>query len=79
MIGKDSIMYSLRNLAHRKGRSFLTVFSILVGIATIFIFISYGYGLYDYTENLASGSSAEKLLIMAKGARWTGGRNGLLN
>lgn len=68
MIGKDSINYSLRNLWHRKGRSFLTVFSILVGIATIFIFISFGWGLYNYTDSFTTGSSADKLLILTKGA-----------
>ena len=67
MIGKDSIIYSLRNLNKRKGRSFLTVFSILVGIATIFIFISFGLGLYNYTNSFTTGSSANKLLITAKG------------
>ena len=67
MINTESVNYSLRNLKHRKGRIFLTVFSILVGIATIFIFISFGYGLYNYTQELASGSSADKLIIMAKG------------
>ncbi len=67
MINIESINYSLRNLKHRKARSFLTVFSILVGISVIFIFISFGYGLYNYTEELSSGSSADKLIIMAKG------------
>ena len=64
----ESIKYSLRNLNHRKGRSFLTVFSIMVGIATIFIFISFGYGLYNYTESFTTSSSADKLLILAKGS-----------
>jgi putative ABC transport system permease protein len=67
-MNEESIRYSLRNLNHRKGRSFLTVFSILVGIATIFIFISFGWGLYNYTDSFTTGSSADKLLIMAKGA-----------
>ena len=67
MINTESVRYSLRNLRHRKGRSFLTVFSILVGIVTIFIFISFGLGLYNYTQELTSGSSANKVLILAKG------------
>jgi len=67
MINTESVRYSLRNLKHRKGRSFLTVFSILVGITTIFIFLSFGMGLYNYTQSIASGSSANKVLIMAKG------------
>ncbi|PJE81873.1 hypothetical protein COU58_00090 [Candidatus Pacearchaeota archaeon CG10_big_fil_rev_8_21_14_0_10_32_42] len=67
MINAESIRYSLRNIKHRKGRSFLTVFSILIGIATIFIFISFGLGLYKYTQEFASDSSADKILILAKG------------
>jgi putative ABC transport system permease protein len=63
----ESIQYSLRNIKHRKTRSFLTVFSILIGIATIFIFISFGYGLYNYIGQLSSSSSANKLIIQSKG------------
>jgi len=63
----ESIQYSLRNIRHRKGRSFLTVFSILMGIATIFLFISFGAGLYNYIDEVASGSSANKLIVQSKG------------
>lgn len=52
----------------KKGRSALTIFSILIGITTIFIFISFGYGLYNYTEELASGSSADKIMIQPASA-----------
>lgn len=68
MINIETILYSLRNLEQRKGRSALTVFSVLIGIATIFIFISFGYGLYNYTEELASGSSADKIMIQPASA-----------
>ena len=68
MINWESVLYSLRNLKKRKGRSFLTLFSILIGIATIFIFISFGLGLYNYTNELSSSSSADKILIMPAGA-----------
>ncbi|MBT3416631.1 ABC transporter permease [Candidatus Woesearchaeota archaeon] len=68
MINKESMNYSLRNFNKNKGRSLLTIFSILVGITTIFIFISFGYGLYDYTNELTSGSSADKVLIIPKTA-----------
>jgi putative ABC transport system permease protein len=68
----ESINYSLRNLKHRKGRSAMTIFSILVGIATIFLFISFGLGLYTYTESFTTSSSADKILIMAKGSGVSG-------
>jgi len=67
MISKESVKYSLRNLSHRKTRSAFTIISILVGITTIFIFVSFGLGLYDYIDELSSASSADKLLIQPKG------------
>ncbi|MFA5173846.1 MAG: ABC transporter permease [Candidatus Pacearchaeota archaeon] len=67
MIGKEIILYSLKNLLHRKARSFLTIFSILIGIATIFIFISFGIGLYSYINDLAAGSSVDKVIIQPIG------------
>ena len=67
MIGIEGIRYSLRNLFHRKGRSLLTILSIFIGIATIFIFVSFGLGLYGYMNDLLVGSSADKIVIMAKG------------
>jgi putative ABC transport system permease protein len=67
MIGKENIKYSLRNLSHRKTRSAFTIISILVGITTIFIFVSFGLGLYKYIGDLSSASSADKVLIQPKG------------
>jgi len=68
LISKESINYSLRNLKHRKSRSFLTILSIFVGITTIFIFLSFGLGLVGYINELTSSSSADKVLIMPKGS-----------
>lgn len=67
MISKESIKYSLRNLSHRKTRSAFTIISILAGIATIFIFVSFGLGLYKYIGEMSSASSADKILIQPKG------------
>ena len=67
VISEESIRYSLRNLKMRKYRSFLTILSIFVGIASIFIFISFGLGLFNYVEGFTTESSADKLLIQAKG------------
>jgi putative ABC transport system permease protein len=68
MISKENIMYSLKNLWMRKSRSFLTLLSIFIGITTIFIFISFGWGLYDYVNDFATGSSADKFTVAGKGA-----------
>ena len=73
MISFESIKYSLKNIAHRKSRSALTIFSVFIGIVTIFIFISFGWGLYDYVNGIASSSSADKITIQPKG----GGAPGL--
>jgi putative ABC transport system permease protein len=67
MINKELIKYSLKHIAHRKSRSLLTIFSILVGITTIFIFVSFGQGLFDYVNELKSSSGADKVTIMPKG------------
>jgi len=67
VISKESVKYSLNNIKKSKARSVLTIISIFVGIATIFIFVSYGWGLYDYIDEFTSSSSADKLLIQPKG------------
>ena len=67
VISRESIRYSLNNIKQSKARSILTILSIFVGIATIFIFVSYGWGLYDYIDEFTSSSSADKLMIMPKG------------
>ena len=67
MIRKESVKYSLNNLKKRKTRSLLTILSIFVGIATIFLFISFGLGLYNYVNSFISESSADKVTIQPKG------------
>ena len=63
----ENIKYSLNNIAHRKTRSLLTILSIFLGISTIFIFISFGWGLYDYIDSVAAGGSSDKVMIQPKG------------
>lgn len=67
MIGPESIRYSLNNLKQRKARSFLTTVSIFIGIATIFVFISFGLGLYNYVNDFVTGSSADKVIVQPVG------------
>ena len=67
VFSKESIKYSMNNMKRSKARSILTILSIFVGIATIFIFVSFGWGLYDYIDEFTSSSSADKLLIQSKG------------
>jgi putative ABC transport system permease protein len=67
IISKENIKYSFNNIKQSKARSILTILSIFVGIATIFIFVSFGWGLYDYIDEFTSSSSADKILIQPKG------------
>ena len=67
MLGIESIKYSLRNLLQRKARSLITILSVFIGIATIFIFISFGIGLFAYVHEIAKETGVDKFLIQAKG------------
>ena len=66
MFDKENIKYSLKNIKKSKSRSFLTILSIMVGIATISIFVSFGIGLYYYVDEISSSSTADKVLITPK-------------
>jgi putative ABC transport system permease protein len=68
MINQEGIKYVLRNLKNRKTRTFLTSLSILIGIITIFVFISFGLGLYNYIEEFSQGSAVDKVVIQPRGA-----------
>lgn len=72
MISTESIKYSLRNLYARKSRSLFTILSISVGIATIFIFVSFGLGLVGYVDEVSSESSAQLVLVQPRGGGGTG-------
>jgi len=67
LISKESVVYSLRNLRHSKSRSFLTILSMSIGIATIFIFVSFGLGLVEYTNELKTSSAINKINIQPRG------------
>lgn len=67
MFEPEVVKYSLSNLWQRRARSLFTIVSIFIGIATIFIFVSFGWGLYDYIDELSSSSSADKVIIQPKG------------
>tara|TARA_Y100000310_G_scaffold140092_1_gene139443 strand:+ start:14521 stop:15738 length:1218 start_codon:yes stop_codon:yes gene_type:complete len=67
IISQDTAKYALRNLEHRKGRSFLTIISIFVGITAIFVFVSFGLGLQAYISEFTTQTSADKISIMPKG------------
>lgn len=63
----ELLKYAKNNLLIRKTRTFLTILSIFVGIATIFIFISFGLGLFSFIQELAGESSLDKFIVQARG------------
>ncbi|MEM3374473.1 MAG: FtsX-like permease family protein [Candidatus Woesearchaeota archaeon] len=63
----EDIKYGLKNIYMKKIRSFLTVLSILIGIAAVYALMSFGLGIQHYITNLAYESGADKLFITAKG------------
>jgi putative ABC transport system permease protein len=63
----EILKYAKSNLLMRKTRTFLTILSIFVGITTIFIFISFGLGLYAYIQELAGESSLDKFIVQGRG------------
>ena len=67
MISQEGIKYVLRNLNNRKTRTFLTSLSILIGIITIFVFISFGAGLYYYIQEMSESSGVDKIVIQPRG------------
>jgi putative ABC transport system permease protein len=79
LLGKESINYSLRSIRARKSRSFFTVFSIMIGITTMFIFISFGMGLYKYVQDFSSSSSADKIIVQSKAVSGAGATSGVFS
>ena len=58
----------MKNIVARKTRSLLTILSIFIGISAIFIFASFGLGLYTYVEEVAESSGIDKFMVQAKGS-----------
>jgi len=66
-INLEVIRYSLRNLKNKKTRSFLTIVSISIGITAIFVFVSFGLGLFAYIQEFTTQGTIDKIAIMPKG------------
>ena len=66
MIG-DLINYIIQNIRHRFTRSSLTILSILIGIMSIFVLISFGEGLRNYMNVMAEEMGTDKLIAQPKG------------
>ena len=63
----EELKYTLKNIANRKLRSFLTVLSILIGITSIFALVSFGLGIDKYINEIGEEAGTDILYIMARG------------
>ena len=72
MINIALIKYSFENLRKRKLRSFLTILSVLIGITSITVLISFGYGISSYVSEISNKMGNDKLIVQAKGFSFTG-------
>jgi putative ABC transport system permease protein len=63
----DLIKYALLNVKKRKLRSSLTVLSILIGVTAIYALVSFGVGLQNYIDVLASEAGVDKMFLQARG------------
>jgi len=67
MIKPSLIKYSLENIYKRRRRSWLTIVSVLIGIASITALISFGYGISFYVSSMSNKMGNDKIIVMAKG------------
>ena len=67
MINKQLIKTSLANILKRRARSLLTILSVLIGVTSIFVLISFGQGLVGYVDDLSQQMGNDKLIVQSKG------------
>lgn len=63
----DEMKYSIKNIWSRKTRSFLTSLSILIGVMSVFVIVSFGLGLNYYVDTIAAEAGVDKLYVQAAG------------
>ncbi|MFQ5474811.1 MAG: ABC transporter permease [Candidatus Nanoarchaeia archaeon] len=59
--------YAFDNVRHRRLRSWLTIISILIGIAAIYSLVSFGQGLSNYVDTLSEDMGRDKIIVQSKG------------
>ncbi|MDO8556126.1 MAG: ABC transporter permease, partial [Nanoarchaeota archaeon] len=67
MMRWDLFMYALHNMWGRKLRSFLTIISVVIGIAAITALVSFGYGISSYVDTIAQQMGNDKLIVQPRG------------
>ncbi len=61
----EYVGYAIKKIRSRRLRSWLTVVSVLIGIAMIYTLISFGQGLSSYVDSLSSKMGKDKLIAQA--------------
>ncbi|MBI2662404.1 ABC transporter permease [Candidatus Woesearchaeota archaeon] len=64
---KDYFLLPLKEIKHRKLRSFLTLFGIIIGITAVISLITLGQGLQNAIAKQFTTLGTDKLIISAKG------------
>jgi putative ABC transport system permease protein len=59
----DYLVLAVKNIKHRKVRSWLTIIGVIIGIAAIIALISLSFGLRDTIEGEFSEFGADKILV----------------
>ncbi len=67
MIKKDLLKYAWENIKHRKLRSWLTIISVIIGIAAITALMSFGNGISSYVTDISQKMGKDKLIIQPRG------------
>lgn len=69
----DYFILSIRNLTHRKLRSWLTIIGILIGIAAVVGLIAIGQGMQDSISEQFESVGSNRIIISPGGGDTTGG------
>ncbi|HQT45263.1 MAG TPA: ABC transporter permease, partial [Candidatus Micrarchaeota archaeon] len=60
----ETINFSLKNIMHRKLRSFLTILGIVVGIATIVLLLSLSLGIQQSVVDSIKGMGSNYVIVL---------------
>ena len=63
----DLLKYALQHMHKKKLRSFLTILSVLIGIAAMTTLIAFGQGVSTYVADIAQQMGEDKLMVQPRG------------
>lgn len=77
MKNRDLLFLAWRNLMRRKSRAFLTIFSVVVGIFSIVLMLSFGYGIQLSQENFLKSAVSLNAIELSEASESGKGRGRL--